>query len=74
MLNSNFSHKLYFLLKISSVNTHVIKIITQNLADVWHIIFSLILLTFFIGYKNLSQMKVLSTVKYVFLLKTSLSE
>ena len=42
MLNSNFSIKFSSLLNIlissRSVNIHVIKIITRNLADVWHII------------------------------------
>ena len=49
MLSSNFSKKFYILLNILdllvSVNIHVIKIITSNLADVWYI-FPLILLTF----------------------------
>ena len=51
VLNSNFSTKFYYFLIVLdllvSFNVLVIKIITSNLADVWHIIFSLILLTFY---------------------------
>ena len=49
-----------------SVNIHVIKIITWNVVDVWHISFPLILLTFYYGYglvllEKYSQIKVLCT-------------
>ena len=52
VLNSNFSTKFFtiFLIVLDllvSVNVLVIKITTLNLADVWHIIFSLILLKFY---------------------------
>ena len=90
MLNSNFSTKFYYFLIVLdllvSVNILVIKIITSNLADVWHIIFSLILLTFYrvkglvlvigtVKVKFFAQpMHHVFVIKYCILLKTSLSE
>ena len=62
MLSSNFSKKFYILLNILdllvSVNIHVIKIITSNLADVWYI-FPLILLTFHHAQELILTIKVL---------------
>ena len=91
MLNSNFSIKFSSLLNIlissRSVNIHVIKIITRNLADVWHIIFSsdlpniLLCLSIGICYKIKVKLKFcaqpmhqLYVIKYCILLKTISSE
>ena len=91
MLNSNFSIKFSSLLNIlissRSVNIHVIKIITRNLADVWHIIFSsdlpniLLCLRIGICYKIKVKLKFcaqpmhqLYVIKYCILLKTISSE
>ena len=76
-----------FLDLLVSVNIHVIKIITWNLADVWQIIFSsdppniLLCEGIGIGYKSIVKLKFCAqplhqiyVIKYCILLKTSLSE
>ena len=71
-----------FLDLLVSVNIHVIKIITSNLADVWYI-FSLILLTFLycIAYKSIFKLNICAqpmhqifVINHCIFLKTSLSE
>ena len=91
MLNSNFQPNfLFFLIFLDlqvSVNIHVIKIITQNLADVWHIISSsdpsniLSYVGIGIDYKIKVKLKFCAQpmhqiyiIKYCILLKTSSSE
>ena len=89
MLSSNFSKKFYILLNILdllvSVNIHVIKIITSNLADVWYISTNPIDISscvgIGIGYKSIFKLNICAqpmhqiiVKKYCILLKTSLSE
>ena len=68
VLNSNFSTKFFFFLIVLdllvSFNVLVIKIMTSNLADVWHIIFSLIPLTFYRVKGMVLAIKVWSKLKF----------
>ena len=83
----NFIIFLIVLDLLVSFNVLVIKIITSNLADVWHIIFSLIPLTFYrvkgmvLAIKVWSKLKFFAqpmhqifVIKYCIFLKTSISE
>ena len=85
--SSSFIFFWIFLDLLASVNIHVIKIITWNLADVWQIIFSsdppniLLCEGIGIGYKRIVKLKFCAqpmhqiyVIKYCILLKTSLSE